>query len=70
MLAKMTADKKWQNATFLAALKSGVASGELVQTKQSYKLSADYKKKLAKPAPAPKKKVAAPKKKAEAAVKQ
>ena len=41
-------DKKWQNATFLASLKSCVASGELIQNKNSYKLSSDYKKKLTK----------------------
>lgn len=52
-------DKKWQNATFLSSLKSGVESGDFVKNKNSYKLSADFKKKLGK-APAKK---AAPKKK-------
>ena len=46
--AKMPKDKKWLNATYLSALKSAVAKGELVQSKNSYKLSADYKKKLVK----------------------
>ena len=66
MQANLPADKKWLNATFLAALKKAVADGDLVQTKNSYKLSADYKKKAAaasKPKKALKKK-AAPKKKA------
>jgi histone H1/5 len=48
MIEKLAKDKKWMNATFLAALKSGVKSGELVQIKNSYKLSADYKKQLTK----------------------
>lgn len=39
-------DKKWVNTVFLAALKSGVAKGDLVQTKIPYKLSPDYKKQL------------------------
>jgi histone H1/5 len=52
--------KKWMNATFLAALKAGVAAGELVQVKNSYKVSAEYKKK----AIAAAKKKAEPKKKA------
>jgi histone H1/5 len=41
-------DKKWLNATFLNALKSGVAAEEFVQIKNSYKLSADFKKKISK----------------------
>ena len=61
MQSKLPADKKWQNTTFLGALKAGVASGEFVQNKASYKLSADFKKKISKPAPAPKKKPAAKK---------
>eukprot|EP00586_Coscinodiscus_wailesii_P019191 CAMPEP_0172494560 /NCGR_PEP_ID=MMETSP1066-20121228/51212_1 /TAXON_ID=671091 /ORGANISM="Coscinodiscus wailesii, Strain CCMP2513" /LENGTH=156 /DNA_ID=CAMNT_0013265631 /DNA_START=114 /DNA_END=584 /DNA_ORIENTATION=+ len=64
MQANLASDKKWLNATFLAALKSGVASGDFVQVKGSYKLSADFKKKRAgalKPKTKPKK--AAPKKK-------
>ena len=48
MQAHLPKDKKWMNATFLASLKSGVASGEFVQHKNSYKLSADFKKKSAK----------------------
>ena len=59
-------DKKWLNATFLTALKNGVAAGDFVKTKNSYKLSAEFKKKSTKKA-APKKTVAkkkaAPKKK-------
>jgi hypothetical protein len=42
---KLSKDKKWQNATFLAALRRGVANGDLVQVKNSYKLSAEFKKK-------------------------
>ena len=48
--------KKWLNATFLSALKSGVAAGDFVKIKNSYKLSAEFKKKLT----APKKKKVAP----------
>ena len=63
MQAKLPKDKKWQNATFLQALKSGVAAGDFVQHKQSYKLSAEFKKKAKKSSKAPTKKAkAAPKK--------
>ena len=62
-------DKTWMNSVFLKSLKSGVESGMFVQNKNSYKLSADYKKQMSKPAqkkkPATKKvapKKAAPKK--------
>jgi histone H1/5 len=48
MQANLPKDKKWQNATFLQTLKAGVASGDFVQVKNSYKLSAEGKKKLAK----------------------
>mmetsp|Transcript_18785 Transcript_18785/g.27154 ORF Transcript_18785/g.27154 Transcript_18785/m.27154 type:complete len:152 (-) Transcript_18785:529-984(-) len=73
MQANMPSDKKWLNATFLTALKSGVAAGDLIKVKNSYKLSPEFKKKrieAAKPKKvAPKKKAAskkktAPKKKA------
>ena len=62
----LPSDKKWANAVFLTALKTGVSKGELVQIKGSYKLSPEFKKQLItakKKAAAPKKKVA-PKKKA------
>src|SRR6056300_387165 len=36
-------DKKWLNGVFLKALKDGVASGEFVKVKASYKLSAAEK---------------------------
>merc|ERR1712244_118529 len=62
MQANLPKDKKWLNGMFLNALKKAVADGDLVQVKNSYKLSADFKKK-AKAAAKPKKK-AAPKKKA------
>jgi histone H1/5 len=63
-------EKKWLNATFLTALKNGVAAGEFVKIKNSYKLSADFKKALAKKASgADTKKKAAPKKKAATAKK-
>jgi histone H1/5 len=52
MQANLPKDKKWLNATFLAALKTGVTSGDLVQVKSSYKLSADFKKKAEKAAKA------------------
>lgn len=78
MQASLPQDKKWANGTFLSLLKSLVSSGDLVQLKGSYKLSADFKKKRAdalKPK-VPKKKVAtkatiatAPKKKAATAKK-
>ena len=45
MQANMPADKKWMNAMFLKALKDGVKSGDFTQVKNSYKLSADFKKK-------------------------
>ena len=48
MQSKLPADKKWANGIFLNALKTGVANGDFVQNKNSYKLSADFKKKLAK----------------------
>jgi hypothetical protein len=39
--------KTWANGTFLKVLKDMVASGDLVKVKGSYKLSPEYKKKLA-----------------------
>ena len=62
----LPADKKWANTVFLSALKSGVAKGDLIQIKGSYKISPEFKKQLAtaaKKTATPKKK-AAPKKKA------
>ena len=56
----LPADKKWANTVFLTALKSGVAKGDLIQIKGSYKISPEFKKQLATAA----KKYAAPKKKA------
>ena len=44
MQEKLPKDKKWMNATYLASLKKAVADGDLVQVKNSYKLSADFKK--------------------------
>eukprot|EP00547_Thalassionema_nitzschioides_P013997 CAMPEP_0194237408 /NCGR_PEP_ID=MMETSP0158-20130606/4429_1 /TAXON_ID=33649 /ORGANISM="Thalassionema nitzschioides, Strain L26-B" /LENGTH=156 /DNA_ID=CAMNT_0038971435 /DNA_START=27 /DNA_END=497 /DNA_ORIENTATION=- len=76
MQTKLGKDKKWSNYNFLTALKNGVAAGEFVQVKNSYKLSPDFKKSLTskskKSAAAPKKtatkkttkKKSAPKKKA------
>ena len=59
--------KTWKNTVFLAALKSGAASGDFIKVKGSYKLSPEFKKKATaatKPKKAaPKKKKAAPKKK-------
>ena len=40
MQEKLTEDKKWMNTTFLTALKKTVANGDLIQNKNSYKLSA------------------------------
>lgn len=48
MQSKLPKDKKWLNTTYLSALKTGVANGDFVQNKNSYKLSAEYKKKLGK----------------------
>ena len=66
MEANLPKDKKWQNATFLSSLKTGVEKGEFLKNKNSYKLSADLKKKLkgssAAPKPATKAKAAAKKK--------
>merc|ERR1712117_321816 len=47
MQVNLPADKKWLNSVFLNTLKAGVASGDFVQNKGSYKLSADFKKKRA-----------------------
>ena len=47
MQSELTSDKKWMNTTFLSALKSLVAAGDLIQVKNSYKLSPDFKKKRA-----------------------
>merc|ERR1712194_742827 len=62
MQAKLPKDKKWKNGMFLMALKNGVASGDFVQIKNSYKLSPDFKKNKAKASSASKKKVATKKK--------
>lgn len=59
MQGKLPEGKTWQNKTFLETLKKSVAAGDLVQNKNSYKLSADFKKKEDKAA---KPKKAAPKK--------
>ena len=65
MQANLAPDKKWANATFLTVLKAGVANGDFVKVKGSYKLSADFKKKLADAAKPkkPKKKAVVTKKK-------
>jgi len=64
MQSSLPSDKKWANRVFLTALKSGVAAGDFVQVKASYKLSPNYKKKLADGLkPKKPKKKAAPKKK-------
>ena len=60
MKENLPKDKKWVNGMFLKALKAGVASGEFVQVKSSYKLSPEFKKKAAKK-DAPKKKAPAKK---------
>ena len=44
MQADLPKDKKWLNATFLSGLKAGVASGDFIQIKNSYKLSPEFKK--------------------------
>ena len=70
MQASLPSAKKWMNTTFLTALKTMKAAGDLIQVKSSYKLSPEYKKKAAdalkpkkpKKKTAPKKK-SAPKKK-------
>jgi histone H1/5 len=59
-------DKKWLNATFLTALKHGVAAGDLIKVKNSFKLSPEFKKAAVKKATAAAKPKAAPKKKATA----
>ena len=65
MQDKLPKDKKWQNAIFLKTLKAGVEKGDFIKNKNSYKLSADFKKKATKAAKdAAKPKKAAPKKKA------
>lgn len=40
-------DLSWNNAVFKAALNKGVADGDLVRIKNYYKLSPEYKKKMA-----------------------
>merc|ERR1711935_1074219 len=63
MQGNLPSEKKWINGTFLKVLKAGVANGDFVQIKNSYKLSPEFKKKLSKKAPAaPAKKTAAKKK--------
>ena len=37
-------DKKWLNATLLSGLKAGIASGDFIHIKNSYKLSSEFKK--------------------------
>jgi|Transcript_3940 histone H1/5 len=46
MQANLPKEKTWQNATFLAALKNGVEKGEFLKNRNSFKLSADLKKKV------------------------
>jgi len=65
MQANLPKDKKWMNATFLSALKSGVAAGDLVQIKNSYKLSPEFKQKRIAAEKAAAKKAKAAAKKAE-----
>ena len=60
MQADLPKYKKWLNATFLPGLKAGVASGDFIQIKNSYKLSPEFKKSRI----ASDKKAAAPKRKA------
>mmetsp|Transcript_13504 Transcript_13504/g.19319 ORF Transcript_13504/g.19319 Transcript_13504/m.19319 type:complete len:120 (+) Transcript_13504:59-418(+) len=62
MQGALPSDKKWANTTFLTALKTGVASGDFVKVKGSYKLSQDFKKKLADAAKPKKPKKVTPKK--------
>ena len=57
----MPKDKKYMNGMLLKALKTGVASGDFVKVKGSYKLSADFKKKATKKAAPAKKKAPAKK---------
>ena len=45
--ANMPKGKNYVNGTLLKVLRNMVASGELVQVKQSYKLSPEFKKSLA-----------------------
>jgi len=47
MQASLPSTKKWGNTTFLTALKSSVIAGDLLQVKGSYKLSPEFKKKIA-----------------------
>ena len=64
MQASLPAGKKWMNTTFLTALKSLTTAGDLIQIKSSYKLSPEYKKKVADALkPKKPKKKAVPKKK-------
>mmetsp|Transcript_46544 Transcript_46544/g.54390 ORF Transcript_46544/g.54390 Transcript_46544/m.54390 type:complete len:94 (+) Transcript_46544:368-649(+) len=64
MQASLSSAKKWMNTTFLTALKTMKAAGDLIQVKSSYKLSPEYKKKAADALkPKKPKKKTAPKKK-------
>ena len=47
MQAKLPKDKKWLNATFLTTLQEMVADGDIIQNKNSYALSPQFKKKQA-----------------------
>eukprot|EP00957_Ditylum_brightwellii_P057935 4392480-Ditylum_brightwellii.AAC.1 len=62
MQAGMPSDKKWLNATFLSALKSGVTAGDFIKVKNSYKFSPEFKKKRADDLKPKKPKKVAPKK--------
>mmetsp|Transcript_19692 Transcript_19692/g.33639 ORF Transcript_19692/g.33639 Transcript_19692/m.33639 type:complete len:188 (-) Transcript_19692:444-1007(-) len=48
MQSRIPKGKTWKNYTFLTTLKTGVASGEFIQIKNSYKLAPDFKKSLPK----------------------
>ena len=46
MQANLHNNKTWMDSTFLTTLKDMVDDGDLVQNRASYKLSADFKKKV------------------------
>lgn len=48
MMSKLPEDKKWQNKRFLATLNKLVEDGDITKMKQTYKLSAQYKKRMEK----------------------
>ena len=48
MMSKLPDDRKWQNKRFLSTLNKLVEDGDITKTKQTFKLSVQYKKRMEK----------------------